>query len=399
MMCGYVIRRRLLIAELELDTQRWTSTLLQVKFLTPTVKAEFFAQATAASVSKMETELSDAIELGRANGGDSFEDIAVLKLSRDGFDGEISVLPPGNTRAVHATTMHLPPCSVRSFVNAEHLAHVVETDLKNRDIHMYAPNNPLVNAWCICTIGDKRMVVGLQVAVAKLKHPIADESVAKEQFDAINGALAKCPVNVHKAALVVLVVPAANCSKTAHQYANVGPGEPQRKAGHIWPHTQAKLAMQQGKPPANGATMRGMLTRSAPVELSADVTVGDLCTLYHMGRRRAAQLLSVLRDNARNESKTVEGFLDSLEDSYKVLAGVLKHTRNQGRWAYRGHVWSGRAPAHVRAAMRPKRKAEADAAGGRHALHHGHAKRARRGKLTGGIHVADNLKKHPVPGV
>ena len=275
-------------------------------------QSRVFAQATAASVSKMETELSDAIELGRAHGGDSFEDIAVLKLSRDGFDGEISVLPPGNTRAVHATTMHLPPCSVRSFVNAEHLAHLVETDVKNHDIHMYipvAPNNPLVNAWCICTIGDKRMVVGLQVAVAKLKHPSAGESVAKEQFDAIHGALAKCPVNVHKAAWVVLVVPEANCSKTAHQYANVGPGEPQRNAGHIWPHTQAKLSMQQGKPPANEAAMRGMLTRSAPVELSADVTVGDLCTLYHVGRRRAAQLLSVLRDNARNESKTVEGFL------------------------------------------------------------------------------------------
>ena len=70
------------------------------------------------------------------------------------------------------------------------------------------------------------------------------------------------------------------------------------------PETQANLAMkhsQQGKPLANVAAMRGMLTQSSTVELSADVTAGELCTLYHMGPRRAAQLLSVLCDNARNE--------------------------------------------------------------------------------------------------
>ena len=58
-------------------TQRWASTHLQVKFLTQTVKAEFFAQAAAETVSKLEAELSEAVKHGCAHTrGDSFEDIA-----------------------------------------------------------------------------------------------------------------------------------------------------------------------------------------------------------------------------------------------------------------------------------------------------------------------------------
>ena len=55
---------------------------------------------------------------------------------------------------------------------------------------------------------------------------------------------------------------------------------------------------QQGKPLANVAAMRGMLTQSSTVELSADVTAGELCTLCHMDPRRETP---VLCDNARNE--------------------------------------------------------------------------------------------------
>ena len=135
----------------------------------------------------------------------------------------------------------------------------------------------------------------------------------------------------------------------------------------------------------------GMLTQSSTVELSADVTASALCTLHHMGRIRAAQLLSVLHVNTRDESKTVENFLDSLENSHKALAGVLKHESNQGRWSYGGQVWSGsaRAPAPTRTAGRPKRRAEVDGAAGDRSPLHGYTKRARRRTLTGAIHVAD----------
>ena len=375
-------------------TQRWASTHLQVKFLTRTVKAEFFAQAAAETVSKLEAELSEAVKHGRAHTrGDSFEDVALLKLSRDGFNGEIRVLLPGG--AEHVATMYLCPSLVRSFVNAEHLASLVETDLRNGEFRIYIPmaqNNPLVDAWCICTIGEESFVaVGLQMTVAKLKHPIAGEDVAKAQFNAIHGAFATHGVAVHKAAWVVFVLPSANYAKFPYQYAKVGPGQERRPAGRTWAHTQAKLAMQlgdQGKPPANLAAMRDNLAQGTAVELSAHAAAGDLCTLKHMGPKRASKLLSVLR---RDKSKTAEGFLNSLESSHKALASVLMHEDNLRRWAYRGQVWFGPAPAPAPVptptpaptAMRQKRKSRAHGASVAGSPH-GPMKRARRGKLTGG---------------
>ena len=157
-----------------------------------------------------------------------------------------------------------------------------------------AHNHPLVDAWCMCTIDKQRMVIGLQVTTAKFQHPIAGEAVAKKHFNAIHDAFATHGVSVDKAAWVVFVLPLANIfSKFPYQHAKVGPGEPRRKAGCTWSHTQAKLGMplgEQGQPPAIVAAMRGMLSQSSTVQLSADVTTGDLCTLYHVGPRCAEQL-------------------------------------------------------------------------------------------------------------
>ena len=343
-----------------------------------------------------------------------FEDMAAHRLSREGFNGEIRVLPPRNTGAERVATIHLAPCPVRYFMDAEHLACLVKTGLEDCEFRMYIPmalNHPLIDAWCICTINEKRAVVGLQVTMAKLEHPIAGEDAAKEQFNAIHGALAKHRVEVHKAAWVVFVLPSAHYCKFPDQYAKAGPGQ-QRPAGHIWPHTQAKLAMQLDEPGKPVAAMRDMLARGTTIELSAGVTAGDLRMLHQMGPKHAAQLLSVLDDKTRDEPKTVEDFLDSLENSHKALACVLKHERNQGRWAYRDQVWSGPAPAlapapaatatataaaaaattaattaataapapsPAQAAMRPKREAVADGAGGGYSPYHGHTKRARSG--------------------
>ena len=135
MMCGYVIRRRLLIAELELDTQRWTSTLLQVKFLTPTVKAEYFARAPTEAVAKLKTELSQ----GRAHSGSHvYHDMAAHELARFGFRGEIRVLAPRSTKAGRVAFLQLAPCPVRCFVNTEHLMRLVAKDLKHGKLHMRA---------------------------------------------------------------------------------------------------------------------------------------------------------------------------------------------------------------------------------------------------------------------
>ena len=354
---------------------------MQIKFLTPTVRAEYFAP-------KLNTLL----------GRPRMTSDKAHRLAREGFNGEIAVLPRNNTGAERVVPMHLPPCPVRYFMDAEHLACLVKTGLEDCEFRMYIPmalNHPLVDAWCICTINEKRVVVGLQVTVAKLEHPIADEAAAKEQFNAIHGALAKHRVEVHKAAWVVFVLPLANYSKFPYQYAKGSPGAQKRPAGLVWPHTQAKLAMQldkHGKPPANAAAMRDMLARGTTVDLSAGVTARSLRVLHNVGPKHAAQLLSVLHDNTRAESMTVEDFLDSLENSHKALARVLKHDNNQGRWAYRGQVWSGPAPVPAPApppARRPKRKAMLDGAGGSHSPHRGPTKRARRGKLKGGLRVAD----------
>ena len=326
-----------------------------MKFLTQTVANEYFARATATTVAVLKGELAAAIKLGRGNGNDVFENVAAYELSRNGFEGEIRVLPCG--KAERVSTIRLDQCGVRYFVNAEHLARLVATDAKNHDLRMYIPmalNHPLVDAWCIGTVGGKWTVVGLQMTVAKLLHPIAGEDVAQEHFNAIHDALAQHQFPVQKAAWVVFVVPAAHFSLFPYQYAKVATGEEPRKAGLVWPHTQAKLAVQLdegGKPPANAGGMRNMRARSTAIELSEAVTVDEICKLHNMGPTRAAQLLSVLRDT--DESKTMEDFLDYLEDSHKTLAGVLKHERNQGRWTYRGQVWSQHAPA--RTAVRPKR--------------------------------------------
>jgi len=154
--------------------------------------------------------------------------------------------------------------------------------------------------------------------------------------------------DVHKAALVVFVLPSAHFPKFPYQDAKVGTGEQKRPAGLIWAHTQAKLAMHldaSGQPLPNVVAYRHSVAQVTAVELSGTVTAGDLCMLYHMGPTRAEQLLAVLRDNTRDDSKTVEGFLDSLENSHKSLAKVLKHERNRGRWAYHDQVWAGSAPA------------------------------------------------------
>ena len=324
-----------------------------MKFLTQKVAHEYFARATAATVQE---ELSAAIKLGRGN-GNVFKSLAAYELSRNGINGEIRVLPCGKAKRV--LTIRLGQCGVRYFANAEHLARLVATDAKNHDRRMYIPmarNHPLVDAWCIGTVGGKWTVVGLQMTVAKLLHPIAGEDVAQEHFNAIHDALAQHQFPVQKAAWVVFVVPAAHFSLFPYQYAKVATGEEPRKAGLVWPHTQAKLAVQLdegGKPPANVGDMRNMRARSTAIELSKAASFDEICTLHNMGPTRAAQLIAVLRD--MDESKTLEGFMNCLEDSHKTLAGVLKHKDNQGRWAYRGQVWPEPAPGGT-----PKRKASAD---------------------------------------
>ena len=347
-------------------------------------------QVDTMSLAKTETDASDSVKHGRGHSGsDTFEKVALSKLASNGYNGQIRVLAPAKTTELVAE-MHLPPCGIRLFMDAEDLHQKVATDLEHGEVRVYipmAPTNSLVIAWCVCTIDEKRTVVGLQVTVAKLEHPIAGEDVAHAQFNAIHGALATCGVPVHnKAAWVVFVLPSAHFSKFPYQYAKVGPREQKRPAGLIWAHTQAKLAMpldEQGKPPATAAAMRDMRAKATAVELSAAVTPDDLRMLYHMGPTRAAQLLSVLHDNTRDVSVTVEGFLDSLESSHTTLARVLKHERNRGRWAYHAQVWAGSAPAPAAAqrAVRPKRRAEADGTACGYLLRRGHTKRARRGML------------------
>ena len=297
-------------------------------------------------MSEVEADLSAAVKDGRAHTrSDPFENFALLKLSRDGFRGKITVLVREGPDRV--TEMDLRPSLLRSFVNARHLARLVETDLQRDEFRIYIPmgdNNPLVDAWCTCTVDEKLTVVGLQMTVAKLEHPMAGEDVAKAQFNAIQGAFAKRGVAVDKAAWVVFVLPSTHYADFPYQHAQPRPasGEQEKQP------TQAKLAMHldaKGNSPANVASHHDSDAQVTTVNLSTDVTARELCKLYNMGRKRASTLLSVLCDETRGESKTAEDFLKSLNNGHKALASALKHRNNQGKWAYLGQVWSGSAPA------------------------------------------------------
>ena len=310
-------------------------------------------------MSEVEADLSAAVKDGRAHTrSDPFENFALLKLSRDGFRGKITVLVREGPDRV--TEMDLRPSLLRSFVNARHLARLVETDLQRDEFRIYIPmgdNNPLVDAWCTCTVDEKLTVVGLQMTVAKLEHPMAGEDVAKAQFNAIQGAFAKhrvavdeaAWVDVDQAAWVVFVLPSDHYLDFPYQHAKPRDGEQEKQpAGLIWAHTQAKLGMHldaKGNSPASVAAYHDSDAQVTTVNLSTDVTARELCKLYNMGRKRASTLLSVLCDETRGESKTAEDFLESLNNGHKALASALKHRNNQGKWAYLGQVWSGSAPA------------------------------------------------------
>ena len=108
---------------------------LQVKFLTPTVKAEYFARAPTEAVAKLKTELSHG---GAHSGSHVFHDMAAHELSRFGFRGEIRVLAPRSTKAGRVAFLQLAPCPVRCFVNTEHLMRLVAKDLKHGKLHMRA---------------------------------------------------------------------------------------------------------------------------------------------------------------------------------------------------------------------------------------------------------------------
>jgi len=64
-----------------------------VKFLTRTVYTEFHAQLSDDTLSHVEAELAMAVKTGRAyTRTKSFQDFALLKLFRNGFSGDITVL-------------------------------------------------------------------------------------------------------------------------------------------------------------------------------------------------------------------------------------------------------------------------------------------------------------------
>ena len=224
-------------------------------------------------------------------------------------------------------------------------------------------------------------------------------------------------VKVHKAAWLVFVLPSASYSKFPHQCATAGPGEQQRTAGHIRPHTQAKLAKQldhQGKPPANVAAMRDTLTTLQTNRCRALQISTSPVLLYTGCTARAGyvhrSISPLLRDSMRDESKTLEDFVDCLTmyTHHKAEMKMLKHETFQDQRTYRGLGLFGPAaaaaaaaaaapdaapapapacaPGHARTAVRSKRKVVADGAGGGSSPHHARTKRARRGRRN---NVAD----------
>ena len=298
----------------------------QLRFLTPRIATEFIKRTSNTTYSMLRAELADELKRG-GHGGGVFEDWALYDMSSYGFHGTMRVLTMEDTGAHQLVHMHLKPCAVRHFVSAEHLAQLVAADLELGGLGMYIPmaqNDPLVDAWCTCTVDGKLVVVGLQMTVAKSNHTVAGEDEARKQFAAVHGSLAQHGVSVGTEAWVVFVVPAVNSSGFQYQFAKDSAGG-KKLAGLVWPHTQAKLAVR-------------VRPENTVIELSSAVSVEDLCTLHRVGQRRALQLLGALWDVERDESKTVDDFVEYLERCNKLLSRILQDDANVGRWTFRGRV-------------------------------------------------------------
>ena len=165
----------------------------QVKFLSKFAGTEFFKLASERTVTYVLGELRAAITGGSGQAGGTFEDWSVCELSKYGISGEMTVLSKNGVSTV--AQLDMEPCdTIRYFMDAAHLATLVQRHGASAMYLPVAATSPLVDAWCVCTItcdgsSPELVVAGCQMTVASTSHPTTGELEAKQQFEAIHRAL------------------------------------------------------------------------------------------------------------------------------------------------------------------------------------------------------------------
>lgn len=322
------------------------SWIRQVRFLTPFVAQQFFEMAVEETLAGALRELRLLLTHGSVNAGGLFEDWALCFLAQHGFRGDIVVLRRGAGGVVG--NMKLPAFKkIRHFLDAKHLSRLVADDLAlGFGLSLYVPlaaNNPLVDAFCVGTIATNnkkaraaRVVVGLQMTVAKKSHPITGEATTKAQFEAIRKALEDANYRTAKAAWLLFVLPAGNFDLFPFQNDNNG-----NAPGTVWPHTQAKLAVNLddlGNGPKNVGQLRNMIAHSTIIELTT-ATVDELTGLYNIGPETAKPLAAKVREERLGANADAATFLASVGPH---LGDVLQLPQNIGRWAFNGSLLAPR---------------------------------------------------------
>ena len=145
--------------------------------------------------------------------------------------------------------LDLAPCdTIRYFMDAAHLATLVQRHGASAMYLPVAATSPLVDAWCVGTItcddnASELVVVGCQMTVARSSHPTTGEDEAKAQFQAIRHTLPRAghkPIvaAVSESPWVLWVLPAQHYRRFPFQHAKDG-----EVPGTVWPFRQGKIGV------------------------------------------------------------------------------------------------------------------------------------------------------------
>ena len=343
-----------------------------MKFVTKFVGTEFFKLASERTVTYVLGEPRAAIHGGSGLAGGTFEDWSVYELSKYGHSGRMLVLSDSGVSTV--AQLDMEPCdTIRYFMDADHLEVLVRRHGASAMYLPVAANDPLVDAWRVCTItagGMPELVVaGCQMTVASTSHPTTGELEAKRQFEAIHRALVarREPITVSRSPWVVWVLAALKYTRFPFQHAKGG-GPP----GTVWPFQQGKIRMllsERGRAPQSMEDYRSMLAATTILDLaSPELDAGAVLTLFNIGQRKAPMFVDAVRrcsarlamgssSGAAYEAEAAsagedaaaaiqtasaanpcDAFLELLKEEGRGYAITLQYPRNWGRWVYQGHA-------------------------------------------------------------
>jgi len=343
----------------------------QVKFLTKYIGTEFFKQARERTVTQVVGELSAAITGGSRLAGGTFEDWSVYELSKYGISGEMTVLSKNGGSTV--AQLDLAPCdTIRYFMDAAHLATLVQRHGASAMYLPVAATSPLVDAWCVGTItcddnASELVVVGCQMTVARSSHPTTGEDEAKAQFQAIQRTLWRAkhnPVAVSESPWVLWVLPAQHYRSFPFQHSKNG-----EVPGTVWPFRQGKIGMllsPEGRTPKDMESYKAMVAASTTLDLAGDELDARKATqhLFNMGKIKAPKFVEAVQrcassDEAKDDAlgstnqgaasagyseamyeaaNPCDAFFKRLQREGHGFAATLRHPRNWGRWVYKGHA-------------------------------------------------------------